>query len=43
MPVRIADIEITAAIGLVLGLPVELNAARGQFRGHGVDVIDVEV
>ena len=40
--VRIADVEVTAAVGLVFRLAVESNTAGGDIRGHRIHIIDVE-
>src|SRR6185369_10743483 len=41
--IRIADVEVAAAVGLVLGLAVESNTAGRELGGHRIHVIDVNV
>src|SRR5437588_337249 len=43
MSIRIADVEVTAAVGLVFRLAVESNTAGGERRSHRIHVIDVKI
>src|SRR4051812_47872235 len=43
MAVGIADVEIAAAIGLILRLALDGDAARDELLRHRVDVIDIEI